>query len=115
MFKKIILGLLIFTCLVFIVCSTAKNEETVKTWKIPDHMIENLNYMVDDFNKRFEARTIQFKDELRANFKNYESMPEDVVMDLKNGVFIDRADYVRLMQEAQTKQATEQKIREEEK
>ena len=113
MFKKTVLGLLIFTCLVFIVCSTAKNEETVKTWKIPDYMIENMNYMINDFNQRFEARTIQFKDELRANFKGYESMPEDVVMDLKNGVFIDRVDYTRLLQEAQAKQAAEQKIREE--
>ena len=111
MSKRIALGLLIFTCLVFIVCSTAKNEETVKTWKIPDHMAENLNYMVNDFNRRFEEKATTLKAELRENFRGYENMPEDVVMDLKNKQFIDRADYIRLAQEAQVKEKAQGEIK----
>ena len=115
MFKRLAIISLLCIALVFIVCSTAKNEQPVKTWKIPDYMAENLNYMVNDFNQRFEAQVNKFKAELRENFKGYEDMPEDAVMDLKSGVFIDRADYIRLLQEAQAKQAAAQKAQGEQK
>ena len=110
--KKIIGSLLVFICLVFMVCSSAKNEETIKTWKIPDYMIENLNYMVNDFNQRFEAKVAQFKNDLQANFKGYEDLLEDAILDLKNGVFIDRTDYIRLQQEAVKRQQEANKEKE---
>jgi len=115
MFKKAIIGILTLVCLILIVCSVAKNEQPVKTWKIPDHMTENLNYMINDFNRRFEARITQYKDDLRTNFRGYEDLPDDAVLDLQSGVFIDRADYVRLVQEAQAKQAEKEKAQQEQK
>jgi len=115
MIKRFAIIMILCIAIVFIVCSTAKNEQPVKTWKIPDYMVENLNYMINDFNQRFEARVSKFKAELRENFKGFADMPDDVVMDLKSGVFIDRADYVRLLQEAQAKQAEKQKAQGEQK
>ena len=111
MFKRIAIISLLCISLVFIVCSTAKNEQPVKTWKIPDHMTENLNYMINDFNRRFETRVQQFKAELRENFRGYEEMPDDAVLDLKNGIFIDRADYIRLAQEARAKQKAQEETK----
>ena len=111
MIKRLAIIMILCIATVFIVCSSAKNEQPVKTWKIPNYMVENLNYMINDFNQRFEARVGSFKTELRANFKGYESLPDDAVLDLKGGLFIDRADYMRLLQEAQAKQKAQEEIK----
>jgi len=68
----------------------------IKTWKIPDYVRIELNKMVEEFNKRFTERLEIYKEVLRAVSFDHRDMPEDVVMDLKTGVFILRKDFEKL-------------------
>jgi len=68
----------------------------IKTWKIPDYVRIELNKMVEEFNKRFTERLEIYKEVLRAVSPDHRDMPEDVVMDLKTGVFILRKDFEKL-------------------
>ncbi len=82
-----------------------KTEEPkpVKTWKIPDYMRENLQREVDDFNKRFEAKVQAYKKELKTRFKEFEDMPDDVILYLEGGFFITRSDFLKLQEQLREK------------
>lgn len=70
--------------------------KNIRTWKIPFYMVENLLYMVDEFNRKFQEKVDLYKRELRARFPEFKDMPDDVILDLKSGMFISRQDYLKL-------------------
>ena len=76
--------------------STQKKEANYQTWKLPIYMQENLQWMLDDFNKRFEEKVESYKKELKTRFAEFKDMPDDAVLYLEGGIFIERSDYLRL-------------------
>ena len=111
MFKKLAIITLVLFCLVLVPCSSvevdkkAEDKVEVKTWVLPDYMLENLKFMQDEFTRKFEAKLNSYKSELRTRFKEYKDMPEDVILiDLEKGIFIERDEYTRLLKEQQLKQ-----------
>jgi len=73
-----------------------KKEANYQTWKLPIYMQENLQWMLNDFNKRFDEKVQAFKKELRERFDEFKDMPDDAVLYLEGGMFIERSDYLRL-------------------
>jgi len=111
MFKKLALITLVLFCLVLVPCSSveadkkAEDKEVIKTWVLPDYMLENLKFMQAEFTRQFEAKLNSYKSELISRFKEYKDMPEDVILiDLEKGIFIERDEYTRLLKEQQLKQ-----------
>ena len=94
---------------------TKKKEASYQTWKLPIYMQENLQWMLDDFNKRFEEKVQSYKKELQARFAEFKDMPDDAVLYLEGGMFINRADFIKLqrymkdIEEIRSKQKTEVK------
>jgi len=102
--KKIIV-IIFASLLIFLNCSSkAEQQEKIKTWKVPDYMIENLNYMVNDFNRKFQAKIDSYRNELMSRFKEFKDMPADTILYLEAGVFIKKSDYSKLQAEAMKKQ-----------
>lgn len=75
---------------------TKKKEANYQTWKLPIYMQENLQWMLNDFNKRFDEKVQGYKKELRIRFAEFKDMPDDAVLYLEGGIFIERSDYLRL-------------------
>lgn len=75
---------------------TQKKETNYQTWKLPIYMQENLQWMLNDFNKRFDEKVQGYKKELRTRFIEFKDMPDDAVLYLEGGIFIERSDYLRL-------------------
>ncbi len=75
---------------------TQKKEANYQTWKLPIYMQENLQWMLNDFNKRFDEKVQGYKKELRTRFTEFKDMPDDAVLYLEGGIFIERSDYLRL-------------------
>lgn len=75
-----------------------KPAQDIKVWKIPDHIVENLKYMLEDFNRRWEKKIDGFKIELKIYYPQFKDMPDDVILDLSQGVFIRRDDLIRLQE-----------------
>ena len=73
-----------------------KKEANYQTWKLPIYMQENLQWMLDDFNKRFDEKVQGYKKELKTRFAEFKDMPDDAVLYLEGGVFINRADFLKL-------------------
>ena len=73
-----------------------KKVANYQTWKLPIYMQENLQWMVEDFNKRFEEKVQSYKKELRTRFTEFKDMPDDAILYLEGGIFIERSDYLRL-------------------
>ena len=73
-----------------------KKEANYQTWKLPIYMQENLQWMLDDFNKRFEEKVQSYKKELQTRFAEFKDMPDDAVLYLEVGMFINRADFIKL-------------------
>ena len=69
----------------------------IRSWEIPSYMVENLNYMVEDFNRRFQVKVALFMKELREKHVGFGDMPEDAILDLERGIFIRMEDLVRLV------------------
>ncbi len=106
----------------FIAYAQVKEEQVVKkgeakyqTWKLPIYMQEKLQWMLDDFNKRFEEKVQSYKKELQSRFAEFKDMPDDAVLYLEGGMFINRADFIKLqrymrdIEEIRNKQKTEVK------
>ena len=72
-------------------------------WKMPSYMVENLQFMLDEFNRKWNDKLEFFKKELLEKFPEFKDMPSDVLFDLQSGVFITRAEAVRLAEEAAKK------------
>lgn len=68
----------------------------IKAWGIPSYMVENLNYMINEFNRAFKAKVELFKVELKTRFKEYKDMPDDVIIYLEKGVFLTKEDYLKV-------------------
>ena len=83
----------------------AKAEEAapIKTWKLPEYMRENLQRELDDFNKRFEEKVQAYKKELKIRFKEFEDMPDDVILYLEESIFITRSDFEKLQNQLREK------------
>ena len=94
---------------------TKKKEANYQTWKLPIYMQENLQWMLNDFNKRFDEKVQGYKKELRTRFAEFKDMPDDAVLYLEGGIFIERSDYLRLqrymkdIEELRSKQKNEVK------
>ena len=73
-----------------------KKEANYQTWKLPIYMQENLQWMLNDFNKRFDEKVQGYKKELKTRFTEFKDMPDDAVLYLEGGIFIERSDYLRL-------------------
>ena len=73
-----------------------KKEANYQTWKLPIYMQENLQWMLNDFNKRFDEKVQAYKKELKTRFTEFKDMPDDAVLYLEGGIFIERSDYLRL-------------------
>ena len=92
---------------------TQKKEPKYQTWKLPIYMQENLQWMLNDFNKRFDEKVQGYKKELRTRFAEFKDMPDDAVLYLEGGMFINRADFIKLqrymrdIEEIRNKQKTE--------
>ena len=92
-----------------------KEEPKYQTWKLPIYMQENLQWLLDDFNKRFEEKVQSYKKELQTRFAEFKDMPDDAVRYLEGGMFINRADFIKLqrymrdIEEIRNKQKTEVK------
>lgn len=80
----------------------------IKTWKLPDYMQENLQWMLNDFNKKFDKKVEAYKKELKTRFEEFKDMPEDVVLNLEGGIFIERSDYLKLQEQLRQKMLEEQ-------
>lgn len=80
----------------------------VKTWKLPEYMQENLQWMLNDFNKKFDEKVEAYKKELKTRFEEFKDMPEDVVLSLEGGIFIERSDYLKLQEQLRRKMLEEQ-------
>ena len=80
----------------------------IKTWKLPEYMQENLQWMLDDFNKKFDEKVETYKKELKTRFEEFKDMPEDVVLNLEGGIFIKRSDYLKLQEQLRRKILEEQ-------
>ena len=118
--KKLVVGVLLLFCLGFFIYSqdakdTEKKQEETKTWKIPVYMLENLNYMVNEFNRTFKGKVDLFKQELKANFKGFENMPEDVILDLNKGIFVDREYFIEQQEKAKVNRESQDKEQEKDK
>lgn len=87
---------------------TTQEEPQIKTWKLPIYMQENLQWMLNDFNKRFQEKVDSYEKELRIRFEEFRDMPEDVVLDIEAGIFIKRSDFVKLQDQLRRKTAEEQ-------
>lgn len=105
--KKAILTIL-FLALVFPLSGQEKAEpapdpagEKIQTWKIPDLMLENLNYMVEEFNRAFNAKLERYKAELKARYPEFKDLPVDVIFDPASGVFIRPDDYKKIIEKQQ--------------
>ncbi len=79
------------------------DAEKVKTWKLPEYMQENLQWMLNDFNKKFDEKVEAYKKELKTRFEEFKDMPEDVVLNLEGGIFIKRSDYLKLQEQLRRK------------
>lgn len=84
------------------------DAERVKTWKLPEYMQENLQWMLNDFNKKFDEKVEAYKKELKTRFEEFKDMPEDVVLSLEGGIFIERSDYLKLQEQLRQKMLEEQ-------
>ena len=73
-----------------------KKEANYQTWKLPIYMQENLQWMLNDFNKRFDEKVQGYKKELKTRFTEFKDMPDDAVLYLEGGMFINRADFIKL-------------------
>ena len=80
----------------------------IKTWKLPEYMQENLQWMLNDFNKKFDEKVQVYKKELKTRFEEFKDMPEDVVLNLEGGIFIERSDYLKLQEQLRRKMLEEQ-------
>ena len=117
MFKKLAIITLVLFCFAIIPCLSqeeevkavekgqAKEAEQVKTWTLPSYMLENLKFMQAEFTRQFEAKLNSYKLELISRFEEFKDMPEDVLLvDMEKGIFMERSEYIRLLQEQQVKQ-----------
>ena len=91
-------------------------QPQIKVWKVPPELLKNLTDMITEFNARFQETVEIYKAGLIATKAEFKTMPLDSILDIENGVFIDRLEYERLVAEAQAKQAQSQTpIKKEEK
>ena len=88
--------------------STEEQAPQIKTWKLPDYMQENLQWMLDDFNKKFNKKVEAYKKELKTRFEEFKDMPKDVVLNLEGGIFIERSDFLKLQEQLRRKMLEEQ-------
>jgi len=84
------------------------DTKKVQTWKLPEYMQENLQWMLNDFNKKFDEKVQAYKKELKTRFEEFKDMPEDVVLNLEGGIFIERSDYLKLQEQLRRKILEEQ-------
>ncbi len=84
------------------------DAEKVMTWKLPKYMQENLQWMLNDFNKKFDEKVEAYKKELKTRFEEFKDMPEDVVLNLEGGIFIERSDFLKLQEQLRRKMLEEQ-------
>lgn len=84
------------------------DAEKVKTWKLPEYMQENLQWMLNDFNKKFDEKVEAYKKELKTRFEEFKDIPEDVVLNLEGGIFIERSYYLKLQEQLRRKMLEEQ-------
>lgn len=80
----------------------------VKTWKVPPDLLKNLVDMITEFNQRFQETVEIYKAGLIAMKDGFKAMPMNAILDIENGIFIDRLEYERLIKEAQAKLADPQ-------
>ncbi len=88
-----ILTLIVF---LFIPCIGQEVEEKekvaedncIEAWVIPSYMLENLQVIIDEFNRVFTERIEFYKKELKDKYKGYENMPTEVVFDGKDSFVI---------------------------
>ena len=80
----------------------------VKTWKVPPDLLKNLVDMITEFNQRFQETVEIYKAGLIATKDEFKAMPMNAILDIENGIFIDRLEYERLIKEAQAKLADPQ-------
>ena len=73
-----------------------KKEANYQTCKLPIYMQENLQWMLNDFNKRFDEKVQGYKKELKTRFTEFKDMPDDAVLYLEGGMFINRDDFLKL-------------------
>jgi len=92
-----------------VVDATKAKEEQIKVWKIPSYMAENLQYMVDDFNRKFQEKLESYKKELKARFVEFKDMPDDAMLDMERGIFLKRSDYLRFQLSMQAQKRKENK------
>lgn len=83
--------------------ATAEEPKLVKTWKLPVYMQENLERMLEDFNKRFNEKVEAYKKELKTRFVEFKDMPDDTVLYLEGGIFITRSDFSKLEEQLRDK------------
>lgn len=100
-FTNIIILLLSAMLFVGMLQQEPQEPEKIQTWKLPVYMQENLQWMLNDFNRRFEEKVTGYKKELRTRFTEFKDMPEDVVLYLEGGVFMRRADFLKLQKQQQ--------------
>jgi len=106
--------------MVFLVSIPCLSDEAVKedkleikTWKLPVYMAENLQNMIEKFNMEFQIKVNSYKAELIKRFAEFEDMPEDAILDLRNGIFITTQDFLKLQAEAEKE--IEEQIKEDKK
>ena len=100
MFKRIaIIFFILSLCIPGLLAQEEKaTEPEIKTWKIPVYMVENLQNMVDEFNRLFDIKVASYKAELIKRFEEFKDLPPDVILDIQNGIFIDRKDYMNAIE-----------------
>ena len=109
MFKRIAIIFFVLSLAVPGVLAQKKvNEPEIKTWKIPTYMVENLQNMVNEFNRQFEIKVASYKLELRKRFEEFGDLPTDAIIDIKNGIFVDRKDYEKALEKIQKEQAVKE-------
>ncbi len=82
--------------------------QQVKSWRIPPGLLKNLTEMITEFNQRFQETVEVYKAGLIATKDEFKAMPMNAILDIENGIFIDRLEYERLIKEAQAKLADPQ-------
>ena len=109
MFKKLAIIFFVLSLAVpgILAQEKAKDPE-IETWEIPVYMVENLQNMVNEFNRLFETKVASYKIELAKRFIEFKNLPSDAILDIKNGIFIDRKDYEKALVKAQKEQAVKE-------
>jgi hypothetical protein len=66
--------------------------ETPKAWPVPDYVLNSLNALIEKFNKEFKSAVETYKAGLKVTDPIYKDMPDNVLVDLQNKIFITKKD-----------------------